>query len=155
MPGPRSPDYYKLPGCRLFYGVDYGRYMFALAREIGAIPNLWSWSLKNPRVAFASAFGQAHVPIFRLDGPFRTAEAEDTVAQELLYPILKRPLFMNTLFVGNAIFFGIINTIISSVEMAARHATTTAKTALLATAVLALGSQRYRWQKPRAIYGLI
>ena len=64
MPGPRSPDYYKLPGCRLFYGVDYGRYMFALAREIGAIPNLWSWSLKNPRVAFASAFGQAHVPIF-------------------------------------------------------------------------------------------
>ena len=56
MPGPRSPDYYKLPGCRLFYGVDYGRYMFALAREIGAIPNLWSWSLKNPRVAFASAF---------------------------------------------------------------------------------------------------
>ena len=26
---------------------------------------------------------------------------------------------------------------------------------LLATAVLALGSQRYRWQKPRAIYGLI
>ena len=81
MPGPRSPDYYKLPGCRLFYGVDYGRYMFALAREIGAIPNLWSWSLKNPRVAFASAFGQAHVPIFRLDGPFRTAEAEDTVAK--------------------------------------------------------------------------
>ena len=147
MPGPISPDYYKLPQCRLFYGVDYGRYMFALAREIGAIPNLLSWSFKNPRVAFAAAFGQAHVPIFRLNGPFHTADAEETVAGELLAPILQRPIFMNALFVGNAIFFGVMNTIISGIEMAIEHATSTTRTALFATALFALGSQRHRFQR--------
>ena len=44
--GPRVPSSpYKLTNCRLSYGVDYGLYMFSLAREIGAAPNLARWIL--------------------------------------------------------------------------------------------------------------
>merc|ERR1719330_1184298 len=56
---------YKLKGSRLPYGVDYGYYMFALAREIGAVPSLLYWLFRRPRVAVTCGFGQAHVPIFR------------------------------------------------------------------------------------------
>lgn len=58
MPGPRSKPYYKLDGSRLSYGVDYGTYMFALAREMEVIPSLSKWLFKNPKVFFSIAFGQ-------------------------------------------------------------------------------------------------
>ena len=70
--GPRVPSSpYKLTNCRLSYDtwcrlrplhtqVDYGLYMFSLAREIGAAPNLARWILERPAVALACAFGQAH-----------------------------------------------------------------------------------------------
>ena len=74
--GPRVPSApYKLTNCRLSYGVDYGLYMFSLAREIGAAPNLARWLLERPAVALACAFGQAHAPLFRLDGPFARDDA--------------------------------------------------------------------------------
>lgn len=104
-----SPDYYKLQGRRLCYGVDYGYYMFALAREMGAIPSLLHWLLRNPRVAVTCGFGQAHVPIFRLEGPFKDPKAEETCSRELLGPILQRPVFMNTVLFVEAIALGIIN----------------------------------------------
>lgn len=105
----RSQDYYKLQGRRLDYGVDYGYYMFALAREIGAIPSLLYWLFRNPRIAISCGFGQAHVPIFRLQGPFRDPKAEDTCARELLGPIMHRPLFMNTVLFIEGIVLGILN----------------------------------------------
>jgi len=118
----RSPDYYKLQGRRLAYGVDYGYYMFALAREIGAIPSLLFWLLRNPRVFVACAFGQAHVPIFRLEGPFRHPEAETTCAGELFGPIMKRPLLMNTIFLVEAIGLGAINALTALLERPAGFA---------------------------------
>ncbi|CAK0844525.1 unnamed protein product [Prorocentrum cordatum] len=105
----RSPDYYKLQGRRLDYGVDYGYYMFALAREIGAIPSLLYWLFRNPRIAITCGFGQAHMPIFRLQGPFRDPSAEETCARELLGPIMHRPFFMNAVLFVEGIVLGILN----------------------------------------------
>lgn len=112
----KSPDYYKLHGRRLEYGVDYGYYMFALAREIGSIPRLLSWIWRDPRVFVTCAFGQAHVPIFKLDGPFASKEVEETCAGELWRVILRRPVTMNTVFVLEAIALGAINAVISVLE---------------------------------------
>lgn len=112
----RSPDYYKLHGRRLSYGVDYGYYMFALAREIGSIPSLLKWFWQNPRVALTCAFGQAHVPIFRLDGPFQSEEAVHTCAGELWKVILSRPLTMNTIFFIEALCLGAVNAVSAVLE---------------------------------------
>lgn len=84
MPGPRSKPYYKLDGSRLSYAVDYGTYMFALAREMEAVPDLSKWLWKNPRVFASIAFGQAHAPLFRLDGPYAIEAAESICANELI-----------------------------------------------------------------------
>lgn len=127
----QSPDYYKLQGSRLNYGVDYGYYMFALAREMGAIPSLLHWSWRNPRVAFTCAFGQAHVPIFRLEGPFKDAAAEATVAGELFGPIKQRPLFMNAVFVIEAFGLGVLNTLTASFDSLGNLALTTSIAGLL------------------------
>lgn len=112
----RSPDYYKLHGRRLSYGVDYGYYMFALAREIGSIPSLLKWFWQNPRVAITCAFGQAHVPIFRLDGPFQSEEVVHTCSGELWKVILSRPLTMNTIFFIEALCLGAINAVSAVLE---------------------------------------
>mmetsp|Transcript_868 Transcript_868/g.1968 ORF Transcript_868/g.1968 Transcript_868/m.1968 type:complete len:574 (+) Transcript_868:73-1794(+) len=107
---------YKLKECHLPYGVDYGYYMFALARDIGAMPSLLHWLFQNWRVCLTCAFGQAHVPIFRLEGPFRTPEAEETCAGELFQVLLKRPMIMNFTFLVEAICFGIINGVAQLLE---------------------------------------
>ena len=108
--GPRVPSApYKLTNCRLSYGVDYGLYMFSLAREIGAAPNLARWLLERPAVALACAFGQAHAPLFRLDGPFARGDAADVCATELLEPIRKRGLAMNCIFGLTLCFFAAVN----------------------------------------------
>mmetsp|Transcript_40397 Transcript_40397/g.128404 ORF Transcript_40397/g.128404 Transcript_40397/m.128404 type:complete len:575 (+) Transcript_40397:99-1823(+) len=100
---------YKLRESRLPYGVDYGYYMFALAREMGAAPGLLHWLFRDPRIFVTCAFGQAHVPIFRLQGPFRDPAAVKTCSGELFNVILRRPLLMNTVFVVEAVCFGAIN----------------------------------------------
>ena len=108
--GPRVPSApYKLTNCRLSYGVDYGLYMFSLAREIGAAPNLARWILERPAVALACAFGQAHAPLFRLDGPFAHGDAPDVCATELLEPIRKRGPAMNCIFGLTMCFFAVVN----------------------------------------------
>lgn len=107
---------YKLVDRKLAYAVDYGYYVFALAREMGTMPNLLRWALKRPLVALAVAFGQAHVPIFRLDGPFADERAPDVCATELLVPIRQRPLPMNILFCFNLMFFATINALATALE---------------------------------------
>ena len=108
--GPRVPSApYKLTNCRLSYGVDYGLYMFSLAREIGAAPNLARWLLERPAVALACAFGQAHAPLFRLDGPFARDDAADVCATELLEPIRMRGAAMNCIFGLTLCFFAAVN----------------------------------------------
>jgi dimethylaniline monooxygenase (N-oxide forming) len=109
-------DEYRLAQSRLSYGVDYGYYMFALAREIGAIPDLLKWAWKDRRVAFAAAFGQAHVPLFRLDGPFAHANAPTICAMELCKPLWQRPLLMHAITAGNFIFFATVNIIAGAAE---------------------------------------
>ena len=71
---------------------------------------------RAPRqVAVAAAFGQAHAPLFRLDGPFATSDASDVVATELLEPIKMRGL-MNVVFFGNLCFFAAVNALATLVE---------------------------------------
>merc|ERR1711988_1760773 len=100
-------------GC---YAVDYGYYMFALAREIGAIPSLHRWLFKDPCVAISAAFGQAHVPLFRCEGPFADPGAVETCRTELFDMILRRPVFMNCTFVLEAIGLGILNLLTYALE---------------------------------------
>ena len=115
--GPRVPSApYKLTNCRLSYGVDYGLYMFALAKEMGAAPSLAKWLLAGrPDVAVAAAFGQAHAPLFRLDGPFARRDAADVCGGELLEPIRMRGV-LNVVFLGNVLFFGVVNAVLGAVE---------------------------------------
>jgi len=122
MPGLKAAPYYKLSEHKIGYAVDYGTYMFALAKEMGAVPNLFGrWWWRSPRVCFAVALGQAHAPIFRLDGPFQTQDAESVCATELMIPIMRRPLGMHAAFVGNATFFGILNVTIAAVTRLFRY----------------------------------
>lgn len=104
------PDYYKLAESRLSYGVDYGSYMFALAQELGSVPGLWYWLWRNPIIAITCALGQAHVPLFRLQGPFRDSEAEATCAGELFSVILKRRE-MNLIFVLEGAALAVLNAV--------------------------------------------
>ena len=83
--------------------------MFSLAREIGAAPNLARWILERPAVALACAFGQAHAPLFRLDGPFARDDAADVCATELLEPIRMRGAAMNCIFGLTLCFFAVVN----------------------------------------------
>ncbi|KAH8053490.1 N,N-dimethylaniline monooxygenase [Aureococcus anophagefferens] len=76
-----GPGGYALTDRRLDYGVDYGLYMFALAKEMGAAPSLAKWLLAGrPDVVVAAAFGQAHAPLLRLDGPFADARRASAAA---------------------------------------------------------------------------
>jgi len=112
----KAPDYYKLHESRLNYGVDYGYYMFALAKEIRAVPSLLYWLVRRPKIALTCGFGQAHVPIFRLQGPFATKEAQEVCANELFAPLKKRPFMMNFLFAFEALCFGVINGFLVALE---------------------------------------
>jgi len=112
----KAPTYYKLKESRLPYGVDYGYYMFALAREMRAVPSLLYWLFRRPSIAVTCGFGQAHVPIFRLQGPFASKAAEETCANELFAPIMQRPFFMNLIFFVEALFFAGVNGLMAFLE---------------------------------------
>eukprot|EP00746_Dinoflagellata_sp_MGD_P091786 gnl/MRDRNA2_/MRDRNA2_36358_c0_seq1.p1 gnl/MRDRNA2_/MRDRNA2_36358_c0~~gnl/MRDRNA2_/MRDRNA2_36358_c0_seq1.p1 ORF type:complete len:571 (+),score=82.46 gnl/MRDRNA2_/MRDRNA2_36358_c0_seq1:87-1799(+) len=112
----KCPAYYKLTEQRLSYGVDYGRYMFCLAGELRAIPSLLYWLFKDPRIFLVCSFGQAHIPIFRLRGPFQDPEAKKICTDELLKPILQRPIFMNLAFLFEALCFGAVNGLTAILE---------------------------------------
>lgn len=112
----KCEGYYKLKEQRLSYGVDYGRYMFCLARELQAVPSLLQWLWKDPRVFIVCCFGQAHVPIFRLSGPFYDPGAQKICTGELLQPILQRPLVMHIAFLVEALAFGAVNGVATILE---------------------------------------
>jgi dimethylaniline monooxygenase (N-oxide forming) len=99
---------YRLQEHKLDYAVDYGTYMFVLAAEIDAAPSLRSL-VSKPKQLAACAFGQAHVPIFRLLGPFASADCEDVVETELFQVLFRRPFMMNLIFVLEALGFATIN----------------------------------------------
>jgi len=101
--------------------VVHRTYMFALAREMECIPSLSKWLFTNPRVFASLAFGQAHAPLFRLEGPYQLKEAQNICAKELLKPILQRPLFMNSAFAVNALFFASVNITASLVSRVWRY----------------------------------
>jgi len=107
---------YKLKGSRLLYGVDYGYYMFTLAREMRAVPNLFHWMFRDFRVFVSCCFGQAHVPIFRLQGPFCDPGAQETCAGELFRVIARRPFIMNLVFLVEACCFGVVNAVATMLE---------------------------------------
>lgn len=107
---------YRLKGSRLCYGVDYGYYMFALAKEINAAPSLRQWLWRDWRIMLTCAFGQAHVPIFRLQGPFASAACQATCRKELYDVLWLRPVVMNLTFLVEALGFGVINGFASLLE---------------------------------------
>lgn len=117
---PLDSSCYRLTDSRLCYGVDYGYYMFALAKEMGAAPSLRHWLWRDWRVMLTCAFGQAHVPIFRLQGPFRSAACQATCRSELYNVLWTRPVVMNLTFLIEAITFGVINGVATLLESGGR-----------------------------------
>jgi len=113
---PLDRQCYRLTDSRLAYGVDYGYYMFALAKEIQAAPSLRHWFWRDWRILLTCAFGQAHAPIFRLQGPFASAACQATCRGELYNVLWLRPFVMNLTFFVEAVGFGIINGIASALE---------------------------------------
>eukprot|EP01063_Lacrimia_lanifica_P013384 TRINITY_DN20023_c0_g4_i2.p1 TRINITY_DN20023_c0_g4~~TRINITY_DN20023_c0_g4_i2.p1 ORF type:complete len:641 (+),score=183.64 TRINITY_DN20023_c0_g4_i2:62-1984(+) len=95
------PPSYMLNGAKYQYGVDYGNYMFRLAEEIDAAPDLWKVArailrgegveaagvIERATLAakflFTCCLGQAHAPLFRLRGPFATTACLDITLREL------------------------------------------------------------------------
>lgn len=99
---------YMLLGKKYQYGVDYGNYMHRVAEEIGAAPSLGSlFRHGGLRALYAYCQGQAHVPIFRLVGPYRSEACWDIVRGELFDVCIDRGFlenaglaFMNWSFLG-------------------------------------------------------
>jgi len=137
---------YKLKDSRLPYGVDYGYYMFALAREMGAVPSLLHWLFRDPRVFVSCAFGQAHVPLFRLQGPFLDASCQATCSGELFRVILQRPVMMNAVFLVEALCFGAANACAALFERLGPRLTTLSFSAFSAGLGLCLV-----WRAPRKV----
>jgi dimethylaniline monooxygenase (N-oxide forming) len=107
--GSASSASYMLLGKKYQYGVDYGNYMHRLAEEIGAAPSLGSlFKGGGVRALFAYCQGQAHVPLFRLVGPYRSKVCWDVVRGELLDVCVDRGLLENAgLALMNCGFLGI------------------------------------------------
>ena len=91
------------------YAVDYGAYMHDLAREVGSAPNVFTLLCRSPRAFVAYALGQSYITFFRMQGPFSSAGAASTCANELLEPVLRRSFAANFIFVAVICFFGIVN----------------------------------------------
>merc|ERR1711871_1514058 len=53
--------------------------------------------------------GQSYITFFRMQGPFSSAGAASTCANELLEPVLRRSFAANFIFVAVICFFGIVN----------------------------------------------
>ena len=111
IPGPRKPysyETYHLFAAKHQYSVDYGQYVHELARDIGAAPDVLAlW--QEPRIAVAYGIGQALLPFFRLQGPFRSDKCFDTARTELFACVADRGVAANAVFVATVLFFGGFN----------------------------------------------
>jgi len=80
---------YMVLGRKYPYGVDYGNYMHRVAEDIDAAPTLScllqsSKRNKHPwRALYTYCQGQAHIPLFRLRGPFASKMCWDVTTNEL------------------------------------------------------------------------
>eukprot|EP00977_Amphora_coffeiformis_P010049 scaffold2353_cov167-Amphora_coffeaeformis.AAC.40 len=91
------PSYLVL-GNKYPYGVDYGNYMHRVAEDIGAAPTFSVLATKasHPiRALYTYARGQAHIPIFRLQGPYASKQCWDTFENELWEVCKKRGIVEN------------------------------------------------------------
>jgi len=82
---PRRIPSYMVLGRKYQYGVDYGNYMHRLAEDMGAAPTL-GCLLKSPKplvALYTYCQGQAHIPLFRLVGPYASDECMATTTGEL------------------------------------------------------------------------
>ena len=84
VPTPKVPSYMLL-GRKYPYGVDYGNYMHRVAEDIDAAPRLIELA-QSPRplkALFTYCIGQAHIPLFRHRGPYKSQVCWDVVFDEL------------------------------------------------------------------------
>jgi dimethylaniline monooxygenase (N-oxide forming) len=95
-PRKQLPSYMVL-GKKYAYGVDYGNYMHRVAEDIGAAPTL-SILARSPhpwKAVYTYCQGQAHIPLFRLQGPFASKQCWEIVTNELWCVCVKRGLLEN------------------------------------------------------------
>eukprot|EP01134_Creolimax_fragrantissima_P004998 CFRG4998T1 len=100
----RKPSYVLLAK-KYQYGVDYGNYMHRVAEDMGSAPafadvtlSIWARDMDLSarattwvRVLFAYCLGQAHISLFRLQGPYASQSAGwDVVEGELCDVALAR-----------------------------------------------------------------
>uniref|UniRef100_A0A7S4S491 Uncharacterized protein n=1 Tax=Ditylum brightwellii TaxID=49249 RepID=A0A7S4S491_9STRA len=105
---------YMVLGRKYPYGVDYGNYMHRVAEDIDAAPTLRSLLRsskrnKHPwRALYTYCQGQAHIPLFRLRGPFASKMCWDVTTNELWDVCVRR---------GAAENFGLLSVTIVSFWM--------------------------------------
>jgi dimethylaniline monooxygenase (N-oxide forming) len=90
-PRKQLPSYMVL-GKKYAYGVDYGNYMHRIAEDIGAAPTL-SVLAKSPspwKALYTYCQGQAHIPLFRLQGPYASKQCWEILTNELWCVCVKR-----------------------------------------------------------------
>lgn len=92
-----EPRNYMVLGSKYPYGVDYGNYMHRIAEDIGAAPTLscLARSRYSLKALFVYCFGQSHVPLFRLQGPFSSKLCWDVTTDELWQVCVNRGLAEN------------------------------------------------------------
>jgi dimethylaniline monooxygenase (N-oxide forming) len=99
---------YLLRGKKYQYGVDYGNYMHRVCEDFGAAPLLSSLWKRSMRSFFAYTQGQACVPFFRLDGPYKSEKCW-SIAENELYAVCRDRGILENLGLGimNAVFLGV------------------------------------------------
>jgi hypothetical protein len=91
-----------------FVGVDYGNYMHRVSEEYGGAPHLSTLYSRSWKSVFAYTQGQAHSPLFRLNGPYKSEKCWEIVENELYDVCMERGVSENAgLVVMNAMFLGI------------------------------------------------
>jgi dimethylaniline monooxygenase (N-oxide forming) len=90
-------------------GVDYGMYMNTIARDMGAQPSLFWLLTHSPRAFLLFTLGQSFPTLYRLQGPFVSADALRICEGELYETITSRGIGGNLIFVFITILFGAIN----------------------------------------------
>lgn len=95
-PAPAVPSYLLL-GRKYRYGVDYGNYMHRVAEDIDAAPTLvnLAQSSRPVQALYTYCMGQAHVPLFRLRGPYKSQVCWDVLFDELWPACVNRGLAEN------------------------------------------------------------
>ena len=121
----RPEPTYMLLGKKYQYGVDYGNYMHRVAEDFGGEPSLFKMVVcKKPcqlisalKIMYTYCLGQAHIPLFRLHGPYASKMCWDIVEGELYQACIDRGVWENAGLLIMTVWFFWINMFFLALEV--------------------------------------